>query len=212
MSWTGCVHCEKFHRNFMVQNFAIIAPVQPSLHQVFCIIETIQDAPKTQQSTPKTKFMVQCGRTGAFVAKNSDTTSWHEPFSLIAPVQPKLLQVLYSNETIPNAPKHYETHQNMCLGSNRLHRVCSLQKCPMRLCGPNFCIIATVRPILHWVLCCNETITNVPKHYVTHKNMSLGSYGLDRVRSLRKIPSQLHGTNFCTNCTSSAQFAPCFVR
>ena len=95
----------------MVQNFAIIAPVQPSLHQVFCIIETIQDAPKTQQSTPKTKFMVQWGGPGAFVAKNSDSTSWQKLFSLIAPVLPKLLRVLYRNDpkrtqTLRNAQKH----------------------------------------------------------------------------------------------------------
>ena len=127
--------------------------------------------------------MVRWGGPGAFVVKNSDTTSWHK-LSLIAPVQPKLLRVLYSNKMIPNAPKYYETHQNMYLGSNMLDQVCSLQKCPARLRGPNFCIIATVWPDLHRVLCCNETITNAPKHYVTHKNMSLGSSGLDRLRPL----------------------------
>ena len=106
MGWTGCVCCEKFHRNFMVQNFAIIAPVQHSLHQVFCINETIQDAPKTPRRAPKPEFMVQWGGPGEFVAKNSDTTLWHKIFSLIAPVQPKLLRVLYSNEMIPKEPKH----------------------------------------------------------------------------------------------------------
>ena len=38
--------------------------------------------------------------------------------------------------------------------------------------------------------------------------MSLGSNGVDRVRSLRKIPTRLHGRNFCT---CSAHFAPSFV-
>ena len=38
--------------------------------------------------------------------------------------------------------------------------------------------------------------------------MSLGSHGVDRVRSLRKILTRLRGTNFCT---SSARFAPIFV-
>ena len=33
--------------------------------------------------------------------------------------------------------------------------------------------------------------------------------GVDRVRSLKKIPTQLRGTNFCT---TSACFAPSFVR
>ena len=41
-----------------------------------------------------------------------------------------------------------------------------------------------------------------------HQNVSLGSNGLDRVRSLRKIPTRLRGTNFCT---SSVRFAPSFV-
>ena len=42
-----------------------------------------------------------------------------------------------------------------------------------------------------------------------HQNISLGSNGVDRVRSLRKIPTRLCGTSFCT---SSARFAPSFVR
>ena len=42
----------------------------------------------------------------------------------------------------------------------------------------------------------------------THKNMSLGSNGVDRVHSLRKNPTPLRGTKFCT---SSACFAPSFV-
>src|SRR6185436_1383289 len=42
----------------------------------------------------------------------------------------------------------------------------------------------------------------------THRNMSLGSNGVDRVHSLRKFLKRLLGTNFCT---SSARFAPSFV-
>src|SRR6185503_19254084 len=42
-----------------------------------------------------------------------------------------------------------------------------------------------------------------------HQNISLGSNGVDRVHSLRKIPTQVRGTNFCT---SSARFAPSFVK
>ena len=48
-------------------------------------------------------------------------------------------------------------------------------------------LVAPVQPILHQVSCCNETLTNTPKHYEMHKNMSLMSNGVDRVRSLRKI-------------------------
>src|SRR6185503_10269256 len=52
-------------------------------------------------------------------------------------------------------------------------------------------------------------VPNAPKRYETHQNISLGSNGVDRVLSLRKIPMRLRGTKFCT---SSARFAPSFVR
>ena len=61
-------------------------------------------------------------------------------FALIVPVQPNLHRISCSNERIHNAPKHYETHQNMSLGSNGVDQVGSLQKIPMRLRGTNFCI------------------------------------------------------------------------
>src|SRR6185312_11931748 len=86
---------------------------------------------------------------------------------------------------IPNAPKWYEMHQNISLGSNGVDRVPSLQKIPTR-----------------------QTAPNAPKWYKTHQNIILGSNGVDRVRSLRNIPTRLRGTNFCT---SSARFAPRFV-
>src|SRR6185369_8366931 len=50
-------------------------------------------------------------------------------------------------------------------------------------------------------------VPNAPKLYETHRNM-IGSNGVDRVRSLRKILKRLLGKNFCT---SSAGFAPSFV-
>ena len=72
-----------------------------------------------------------------------------------------------------------------------------------------FALIAPVQPILHRVSCSNETLANAPKYNEAHQNMSLGSNGVDRVRSLRKILMRLHGTTFCT---SSARFAPGFIR
>ena len=44
-------------------------------------------------------------------------------FALIAPAQYVLQQVSCSYETIPNAPKHYETHKKMSLGSNEVDQV-----------------------------------------------------------------------------------------
>jgi len=74
-----------------------------------------------------------------------------------------------------------------------------------------FALIAPVHPILHRVSCSYETIPNAAKHYATHENMSLGSNGVDWVRSLRKIPTWLRGMNFCINCTSWPHFAPSFM-
>jgi len=73
-------------------------------------------------------------------------------------------------------------------------------------------LIALVHPVLHRVSCRYEMIPNAHKHYETHQNMSLGSNGLFWVRSLRKIPSWLRGTNFCINCSSSSRFAPSFMQ
>src|SRR6185437_6199483 len=52
-------------------------------------------------------------------------------------------------------------------------------------------------------------VPNAPKEYETHQNISLWSNGVDRAHSLRKILTQVRGTNFCT---SLARFAPSFVR
>jgi len=65
-----------------------------------------------------------------------------------------------------------------------------------------------VRPVLHRVSWVNQTVPNAPKLYEMHQNLSLGSNGVEWVRSLRTIPTPLRGTNFCT---SSARFAPSFV-
>ena len=52
-----------------------------------------------------------------------------------------------------------------------------------------FALIAPVHTVLHRVSCIYETITNAPKHNETYENISLGSNGVDWVRSLQKIPT-----------------------
>ena len=52
-------------------------------------------------------------------------------------------------------------------------------------------------------------VPNAPKKYETRQNISLGSNGIDQVRSLGKFLTPLRGTKFCT---SSARFAPIFIR
>jgi hypothetical protein len=97
-------------------------------------------------------------------------------------------------------------HQNVSLGSNGVDRVRSLRKIPTRLRGTNFCTsLAHFAP--SFVRQPNgPECTQIVR---THQNVSLGSNGVDRVNSLRKLPTRLRGTNFFT---SSARFAPGFLR
>ena len=86
-----------------------------------------------------------------------------------------------------------------------MDRVPSLRKISTRLRGTNFCT-SSAHFATNFV-----TQPNGPKCvqlYETHQNISLGSNGVDRVRLLRKIPTRLRGTNFCT---SSARFATSFI-
>ena len=152
MEWIGCICCEKFQNDFTAQTCALIAPVQPVLQRDSC-----------------------------------------------------------SNKTLPNAPKHYETHQNMSLGFKGWIRCvhCEIFWCDFmaRTCA----LVAPVQPILHRVSCSNVILPNAPKHYEMHTNMSLGSNGVGRVHLLRKIPKRIHGTNLCINCTCSTHFAQSFL-
>ena len=154
MGWIRCFGCEKLQHEFMAQTFALIAPVHYVLQQVSC-----------------------------------------------------------SYETIPNAPKYYETDRNISLGSNGSDWVCLLRKKSWRDFVPQtFALIAPLHPVLHRVSCSYEKIPNAPEHYETYQNMSLGSNGVYQVRWLRKITTWLRGTNFCINCTSSICFATSFLQ
>jgi hypothetical protein len=94
-----------------------------------------------------------------------------QTFALIAPVHPVLHRVSCSYETIPNAAKHYATHQNMSLGSNGADWVRSLRKIQMWLRGMNFCINCTSSPRfapsfmqLRNDPIRSQTLCNSPKH------------------------------------------------
>ena len=68
------------------------------------------------------------GRIGCVRSKKLQRDFVARTFVLIAPVQSVFHRVSCSNETIPNAPRHNETHQNMSLESNGVDRVRSLQQ------------------------------------------------------------------------------------
>ena len=81
-----------------------------------------------------------------------------------------------------------------------------MRKIPTRLRGTNFCTCSARFASCFVRQPNNPECTQIVR---THQNVRLGSHGVDRVRSLRKNPTRLRGTNFCT---SSARFAPSFVR
>ena len=133
MVWIGCILCEKFRRHFVARPFA--------LHQFGPICTESHAVTKCSQMHPnimkrfRTRVCLRCEEFRRhFVA---------QPSALIAPVRPDLHRVSHSNEMVPKAPKHYETHQNMSLGFNGMDRVPSLRKVPMRLRCTNFCINCT---------------------------------------------------------------------
>ena len=86
-------------------------------------------------------------------------------------VHPVLHRVSCNYEMNPNAPKHYETYQNMSLGSNGVDWVRLLRKIPTWLRGTNFCINCTSSPRFAPSFMqlrndpkCNQTQWNTPKH------------------------------------------------
>ena len=72
------------------------------------------------------------------------------------------------------------------------------EKNQTRLRGTNFCT-SSPRFALSFI-----RQPNGPKWYEMQPNMSLGSHGVDWVLSLRKIPTRVRGTNFCTSSERSA--------
>jgi len=114
----------------VAQTFALIAPIQPILHRVSCNNKMVPNAPKlceTQQN-------MSLGSNGVHLVcllQKFQCNFEAQTFALIVPIWPVLHQVSCSKKMIPNAPKHYETHQNMSLGSNAVDRVHLLRIIPI---------------------------------------------------------------------------------
>jgi hypothetical protein len=193
----------------MAQTSALIAPVQPVLHQVSYSNETMPNAPKRYE----TQQYMSLGSNGVdkvhslriilmrLRGKNFSincTSSAHFALSFVQ---------LRSN------PKCNQTQRNAAINDGPIEWVGCIhcEKFQNDFMAQTCALIAPVQPIFQRVSCSNETLPNAPKHYESRRNMSLGYNGVDRVLSLRKILMRLYGTNFCINCTSSAHFAPSFV-
>ena len=144
------------------KTFALIAPVQPVLHQASCSNDTIQNAPK-HYVTQQYKSLGSNGVGRWIHCEKFQNDFMAQTCAIIAPVQPVLHRLSCSNETLPNTPKHYETHQNMSLWSNGVDRVRSLRKISMRFHGTILCNISPVQPF------CTE-FRVVMKHCQMHPN------------------------------------------
>ena len=105
------------------------------------------------------------GRIGYVCCKKLQCDFMTQTCALIAPVEPILHRVPCSNETLPNAPKHYEMLQNMSfVVMGRIECVLyEMFQCDFM--AKTCALIAPVQPILHRVSCSNETLTNIPKHH-----------------------------------------------
>ena len=149
----------------MAQTFALITPVQPVLHRVSCSNETLPNAPNTTRRT-KTWVWGPMGWITCFRWEKSRRDFVARAFALIALIHPVLHRVSCVYEMIPNAPKHYATHQNMSLGSNGLG-----------VFGAKNPDVTSWHKLLHqfgpfWTECCNATncpkciqiLRNTPKH------------------------------------------------
>src|SRR6185312_12686202 len=77
--------------------------------------------------TPKHEFKSQWGQSGAFVAKNFDTTSWHELLHHFGRFCMEFCKATKQSQMHPNSTKH---KKNMNLESHGVDRVHSLQKIP----------------------------------------------------------------------------------
>ena len=89
----GCVRCEKFRRDFVARTFVLVRPNSPECTQI------VRNAPKCQ-------FRVQWSGSGAFLAKNSNVTSWHELLHYFAPFCTEFRKATKRPRMHTNSTKH----------------------------------------------------------------------------------------------------------
>ena len=200
MGWMGCVRCEKFRRDCVARTFALVRPV---LYWVLYGNQTAPNATK-QYETHKNVSLGSNGVDRVHLLPKIPTRLRGTNFcTSSARYAPSLVRQ-------PNGP---ECTQIVWYASKRQFRV--------QWGGWGAFVAKNYNATswhehLHYVLQqvsrSYETIPNATKYYETHRNISIGSNGVDWLRSLHKIPTWLHVTNFCINCTSSVCFASSFMQ
>ena len=112
--------------NFYTAHFAPIFVRQPNGLECTQIV----------QNAPKRLFRVQWSGLGAFVAKNSDPTSWHELLNYFGLFCTEFRKATKRSRMHPNSTKCTRTSVWGPMG--RIECVCC-KKIPTRLRGTNFC-------------------------------------------------------------------------
>ena len=138
MGSIGCVCCEKFRRDFVARNFALVRPNSPECNQI------VRNTPKRQ-------------------IRDNGLDRVHS----LRKIPTRLRGTNFCTSSASNAPKQYETHQNVSLWSNGEDWVHSLRKIPTRLRGTNFCT-SSARFAPSFVRLpnspeCTQIIRNAPK-------------------------------------------------
>src|SRR6185437_7458482 len=102
MGWIACVCCEKFRCDFVAQTFctstARFAPI-------FVRQPNGQECTQIVQNARKHQFTVQWGGSDAFVAKNSDATSWHKLLHYFGPFCTDFRKATQRSRMHPNSTK-----------------------------------------------------------------------------------------------------------
>ena len=123
------------------------------------------------RNTSKHEFRVQWGGSGALVAKNSDTTSWHELLHQLGPFCTEFCNTTKRSQMHQNSMKRYETWVFGPMG---------WIGCLTRLHGTNFCT-TSARFAPSFVrqpnsTKCTQILQNAPKHEFRSQRGQLGVF------------------------------------
>src|SRR6185295_12708061 len=157
MVWIACVRCQKFRCEFVARTFALIAPVQPISHRVSCSNETIQNEPKHY----KTHQFMSLASNGVDRVRSLRKTLMQfrgTNFFINCTSSTHFIPSSVCNETLPNAPKHYEMLQNLSLVPMGWIECVLYEKFRCEFMAQTCALIAPVQPVLHRVDKCIQTL------------------------------------------------------
>ena len=165
MGWIACVRCQKFRCEFVARTFALIAPVQPISHRVSCSNETIQNAPKHY----KTHQFMSLASNGVDRVRSLRKTLMRfrgTNFFINYTSSTHFIPSSVCNETLPNAPKHYEMLQNMSLVQMGWIEFVLCEKFRCDFMAQTCALIAPVQRVLHRADKCIQTLRKHTKTWV----------------------------------------------